>query len=122
LRFTTTEGLLLLEIGPPTAQATGPPGGVPAAPTRPELGTILGQVRGAGGTSGFLAIVRLVKVNRDFATGLDGAFRFAEVPPGTYTVRAEASIGGRTLSGEQRIVVPPGGTARVTVLAQSLLH
>ena len=120
VRFTTTEELVLLEVGPPAAQAPGPSGGGPAtAVARPELGVILGEVKAGGGLTVFQAVVRIVELNRELTAGSDGTFRFSDVPPGTYMLRAEGNASGRSVTGEQRAVVPPGGTARVTILTRN---
>ncbi len=53
--------------------------------------TVTGRVRDANTSSYLLgATVTLRELNRDAATGSDGAFTFNDVPPGTYTLAASS--------------------------------
>ncbi|WP_144097636.1 TonB-dependent receptor [Croceicoccus sediminis] len=72
-------------------------------------GTIEGKVIDQTGTAGLRAVqVEIEGTGRTATTGSDGAFRFVEVPEGTYTLRA-TYIGAQAQ--EMTVAVPATGTA-----------
>ncbi|HVS31721.1 MAG TPA: TonB-dependent receptor [Thermoanaerobaculia bacterium] len=88
---------------------------VEAQPT----GSIAGRVRSATGTSVPRATVTLVETNQTTNTSADGAFRFENLPAGTYHVAVEAPRLGASVA---EIEVAAGQTARLEVTVDQAVH
>lgn len=78
------------------------PGVVPAT-----LGTLRGLVTDCASSQPVAGVLVEISGSRSRATLANGAYE-AQLPPGTYTVRAQAP--GRPVSDEQRVTVTAGGT------------
>ena len=83
-----------------------------AAATPAFAGPVVGTVADASGTRTLQgAEVTIVELNQTATVGADGTFRFGDVAPGTYTLRA--GFAG-AVDETRQVVVPATGTASVT--------
>ncbi len=99
---------------PAAAPAAQPPQQRPAQPRAPQQpGTVVGVVvDAASGRPLPAAQVRLLGVNRGDLTHDDGAFEFADLPAGRYTVSVQR-VG--YAAAERTVVLGPGGRGDVRV-------
>ena len=85
-----------------------------AAASQASAAVLSGTVSDASGARALQsALVTIVELNRAAETGADGAFRFTDVPPGTYTLRTTYSGGETTTT--QVTVAEPGAQAQIVV-------
>lgn len=85
-----------------------------ALPGTAFAGDLTGTVTDASDTRALQsAQLRLVELNRIAESDRDGSFRFADVPPGTYTLEA-TYVGAETRT--QTVVVPDSGNATANVI------
>jgi TonB-dependent receptor len=89
-----------------------------AAATPAFAGPVVGTVADATGTRTLQgAEVTIVELNQTATVGVDGTFRFGDVAPGTYTLRA--GFAG-AIDETSQVVVPATGTASVTFALRPL--
>lgn len=82
-------------------------------------GSIAGRVTTPEGAAIADTQVRLVELRRQAQSGPDGSFRFDGVPAGTYLLEATSSRAGAAV---ERVVVPAGGTAEITLALDLTVH
>lgn len=108
-------GLACAAIQPATAQAPEQP----APPPSSARGAIAGRVVTEGGQPVAGAEVTVLELNRHATADPGGAFRFENLPPGSYLLEAGDARAG---SGLGRAVVAAGSTAEVTLTLDLAVH
>ena len=87
----------------------------PAATSSPQMASVTGVFRDSAGRPEADAVIRVIGTHHQVVTGSDGAYRIANLPPGTVSLVAHtiAYDGLAILAGERRISLVPGRAHRV---------
>jgi iron complex outermembrane receptor protein len=89
------------------------------SPPANTAGSIAGKVTTPDGTVVTDASVLLADLRRSTKVAEDGTFRFDDVPPGEYLLEASSDRLGAVVD---RVTVPAGGTAEVTLAIDLTVH
>ncbi|MDT8367587.1 MAG: TonB-dependent receptor [Longimicrobiales bacterium] len=92
--------------------------GTPSA-VHAQTGRIEGRVLTRTGDPAPEVLVRIVNLNRNVETSVDGTFAFEEVPAGVHLVQVRSERFGQRSA---RVEVPSGGVGRVTLELLPLFH
>jgi iron complex outermembrane receptor protein len=84
-----------------------------------STGTLSGRVLSAGGSPAADARVTLLELKRRAAVADDGAFRFENIPPGTYLLEAQSPRSGYAI---ERVSVTPGEQAPLEIRLDLAVH